>query len=460
MRRLPPTSLPRIVAAMATAATLACGGNAGGAEGGAAPAPTVPRDQRTLSFDPAPLYRQMGMIARGQPFPVVGRINVLPARSADSAHVVIVLGFAPSALRFNREADDRFRANYSVGITAQRDGAPPVTLQTTESVVVGAFRETERTDESLIFQEILDLEPGQYRVTLSIRDVSSQRGVVENVELTVPNFAMQALAAPVPVNKVVPRDARDSLPFILLRPRAAASLGQDSVVPLYIESADPADSSLTMVARGETGRLLWQEPVRLDGHAAFASGIVQVPVTRLSIGVSQLAFVGHSGRDTTSAFVFVGFGDDLPIARFEDMLQFLRYFARPQRLQALREAPEEQRPAAWATFLRETDSTPATAVHEDLRQYFGRLVRANARFREDGVAGWASDRGKVLIVLGEPDQILEPSFTDISRTRQQVWEYRDRAIQLQFYDQTGAGRWRLTQASDARFDVELRRQLR
>ena len=192
----------------------------------------------------------------------------------------------------------------------------------------------------------------------------------------------------------------------------------------------------------------------------MAAGVVEVSVRRLSIGVSQLSFIGSEGRDTSSAYVFVGFGDDLPIARFEDMLQFLRYFARPQRLQALREAPEEQRPAAWEAFMRETDSIPSTPQHEDLRAYFGRLVRANARFREDGVAGWMSDRGRVFIVLGEPDQIIEPSFTDISRTRTQVWEYRDRALQLQFYDQTGAGRWRLTQTSDSRFEVELRRQLR
>jgi len=437
----------------------ACGGGST-PNAGAGPAPAIQRDQRNLSFDPLPLYRQMGMIARGQPFPVVGRIGALPARTTDSAHVVVVLGFAPSALRFNRETDDRFRANYTVSVAAAREGSAPVIAQTTESVVVGAFRETERSDESILFQEILDLVPGRYRITISVRDVSSQRGIVEEVDLVVPDFARHPLAAPLPVNRIIPRESRDSLPFILARPRAVASLGQDSTIPMYVESANPADTVLALLARGESGRVLWQDTVRIDGHATMASGIVQVPVTRLGVGVSQVALVGGAGSDTASAFVFVGFGDDLPIARFEDMLQFLRFFARPARLQALREAPEEQRPQAWATFMRETDSIPVTAVNEDLRAYFARLARANARFREDGVAGWQSDRGKVFIVLGEPDQILEPSFTDLSRTRQQVWEYRDRAIQLQFFDQTGAGRWLLTQASESRFEVELRRQLR
>lgn len=455
---LPVTLRPVVLGALA-ASVLACGGSSGSA-GGAGSAPAVQRDQRNVSFDPLPIYRQMGMIARGQPFPVVGRIGLLPGPSAETNHAIVVLGFSPSALRFNRESDDRFRANYTVSITASREGVPPVHVSTTETVVVGAFRETERTDESLIFQEILDLTPGRYRMTISIRDVSSQRGVVEELDLDVPDFSLRNLAAPLPVTRIVPRETRDALPYVLARPRAAASLGVDSTIPVYVESANPADTVLTLLARGESGRLLWQDQVRIEGHENLASGVVQVPVQRLSVGVSQIALVGSGAADTAGAYVFVGFGDDLPIARFEDMLQFLRYYARPARLQALREASEEDRPAAWTAFMRETDATPQTPVNEELRAYFARLARANARFREDGVAGWMSDRGRVYIVLGEPDQIIEPSFTDLSRVRQQVWEYRALAIQLQFYDQTGAGRWRLTQASESRFEVELRRQLR
>ncbi len=454
-----PLPFPRsVLLALSVFAGVACGGSSGsGAEPGV---PSVQRDQRQISFDPTPLYRQMGMIARGLPFPVVGRTAFLPAASADTTHTVLVLGFSPSALRFARETDSRYRANYTVGIIVDREGFTVHSTETTESVIVATFRETERADESVLFQEIFDLAPGRYRLTLSVRDVSSQRGVVETLDLDVPNFGSRSLGTPVPVNKVVPRESRDSIPFILARPRATASLGLDSVLPLYVESASPADTIIRLVARGETGREMWSDDVRLTGHESFAAGIVQVPVQRLSIGVSQVSFVGSSGQDTSSAYVFVGFGDDLPIARFEDMLQFLRYFARPQRLQALREAPEEERPAVWAAFMRETDSIPSTVLHEDLRAYFVRLVRANARFREDGVAGWMSDRGRAFIVLGEPDQIIEPAFTDMQRVRQQIWEYNGRALQLQFFDQTGTGRWRLTQASDSRFEVELRRQLR
>ena len=71
------------------------------------------------------------------------------------------------------------------------------------------------------------------------------------------------------------------------------------------------------------------------------------------------------------------------MATYEDMINYLRHFAAPFRLQKLRDASEEERPAAWAAFVKETDAQPETPAHEELRLYFARLMRANARFREE-----------------------------------------------------------------------------
>lgn len=451
------------LALLAILTVTGCGASGGASGGPARPSgtgPAIERDLRNISFDPAPLYRQMGMIARGIPFPVVGRVGYLASDTPDTTHVTLALSFSATSLSFQREADNRFRANYTFGISVNRAGERVTNIEGTESVIVGSYRETGRSDESILFQEILDLAPGRYTLTIALRDVASQRGFEETVEMTVPVYRGRALSTPIPVLQVRPRTTRDSLPLVLLSPRSTAVIGRDSVLPLYLEGYGGDATALRLLARNESGRVLWSDAVSLKEQSDLTSGVIEVPVARLGIGVSQLSFVRESGGDTTSTFVFVGFGEDLPVARFDDMLQFLRHFATPARLQALRDAPEEERPAAWAKFMAETDSTPNTAVHEDLRAYFARLVRANNRFREEGVPGWMSDRGKVSIVLGDPDQILEPQFTDYQRNRQQLWEYRGLGLQLVFFDQTGTGRWRLTQSSEVRFETEYRRRLR
>ena len=471
MRLTPPTT-PGIAALVsALLLSTSCGRSGGTAEPGGGPAPqratspstaTTPaaRNTQAPTFDPAPLYRQMGMLARGLPFPLVGRAAFTATATADTTHVIVGLSFANVALSFAREADNRFRAGYAVSVVLTRDNVVVAQTNATEQLLVGAFREISRTDESIIHQEILDVTPGRYTLSIAIRDEGSQRSAREQITITVPRLSEGSFSTPMPIAEATPRGAIDALPLLLLSPSGTAVAGRDSVLPIYVEAYGDTTRPVRLLVRSERGRTLWSDTVRLQPRAGLRSGVVEVPVSRIGIGVAQLTFVRDGGVDSASTFVFVGFGGELPVATYEDMLNFLRFFAAPYRLQRLRDATEEERPAAWAAFARETDTQSETPVHEEMRLYFSRLLRANARFREEATAGWLSDRGRVFVSLGDPDQIIEPQVGDFSRNRQQLWEYRNFNMQLVFYDQTGTGRWRLTQSSEARFEAEFRRRLK
>jgi GWxTD domain-containing protein len=190
------------------------------------------------------------------------------------------------------------------------------------------------------------------------------------------------------------------------------------------------------------------------------SGVITVPVSKVGIGVAVVGAWSSGGADTVHAPVFVGFGDGLPVAKFEDMLQYLRWFAAPSRLRALRDTTPEARPAAWAAFVKATDLNPQTPVNEELLAYFDRLLVATTRFKEEGAPAWTTDRGKVYLGLGEPDQIYDQGLAGVGdRGRSQVWEYRRYSTQFVFYDQTGFGRWRLTNAGEMEFQSQWQRRV-
>ncbi|MFN0099993.1 MAG: GWxTD domain-containing protein [Gemmatimonadaceae bacterium] len=471
-----PFSLKRFVAAVLTVVVMSgCGGRTTppggpprgdqGAPGGPGAGPTVtgrnqPRGSLTPTFDVTPLYRQMGLIARGLPFPLLGRASFAATAIPDSTHIIVGVSFANTALSFTREADNRFRARYTVGMTLTRDGAVIARAETTEDVVVAAYREVSRNEESIVHQEILDAAPGRYTLTVAVRDEGSQRGAQEQIVIDVPRLGTQGFSSPMPVSEVVPRRGRDAVPFLLLNPSGTAIAGRDSVLPIYVEGYGDTTRALRLIIRNEKGRVISDELLALTRRGDLRSGVVEVPVQRIGIGVAQLTVAADGGTDSSSTYVFVGFGSDMPVATFEEMLNFLRHFASAPRLDRLRAAPEEARPAEWAAFMQQTDDQPSTREHEALRQYFGRLVRANSRFREEATPGWLSDRGRVFITLGEPDQLLEPQITDFQRNRTQVWEYQGQNLQLIFVDVTGTGRWRLSTSSEARFEQEYRRRLR
>lgn len=440
----------------------ACGG---GGTAGRAPGPTgasgaAGQAPQNLTFDATPLYRQVGLMSRGLPLPFLGRVSYLASVSPDTSHVIVALSLSNTVFGFVREADNRFRANYTVTLAVQQGGVTVARSETTEEIVVGTFRETSRVEESIIYQEILDVPPGAYTLTVAVRDEGSQRSGQDQMSIRVPRFGARTVSTPIPVVEVTPRSDRDALPVLITNPRATVVFGRDSVIPVYVEEYGAAGSPSRLLVRNERGRVLWSDTISITPRAQVGARVVEVPVARIGIGVALISVVAAESADTASAGVFVAFGEELPVATFDDMMGYLRYFAQPDRLQRLRSTAEEQRPEAWGAFVRETDSRPETPVHEDLRDYFTRLVRANSRFREEATPGWLSDRGRVFITLGEPDQLLEPAGGEFQRNRQQLWDYRRLNMQLVFYDETGTGRWRLTPSSNVRFETEFRRLLR
>lgn len=414
-----------------------------------------------LTFDAVPLYRQAGLLARGLPMPFVARVGFLASATPDTTHALVAISLSNSALSFTREADTRFRANYSVAISVLRDGQVVAEAGTTEEVIVGAFRETTRNDETLVFQQLIDVPPGDHEFVVVLRDEGSQRNAQERATIRVPRLGDGTVIAPLPVFEATPRLSRDTLPTLIVNARATAVFGRDSTIAMYVERYDSSAAPVRLEVRNERGRVLWSNEVTFPtGGEAISGRIVEVPVAHIGIGIAEVALVRDGSPSTAGSGVFVSFGDELPVASFENMLTYLRYFAAPHRLDALRAAPEDQRPAEWARFVRETDAQQNTPQHEELRDYFARLVRANSRYRDESTVGWLSDRGRVYVTLGDPDQVIEPAAQEFNRVRQQVWEYRELNAQLVFYDETGTGRWRLTPASNTRFEAEFRRRLR
>jgi len=412
--------------------------------------------------DAVKLYRQMGLLAEGGDTPFVGSVSFLGSKFTDSTLFVLTVSVPSRGLTFVRE-NDRYRASYSAILSLTPPNGAPRRFESHQIVRVGAFKETSRSDESVLYQQMVMVQPGTYDLGFSLRDDAGAKGSSVEASVNVPRISAGSLSSPILVYEVFPRGRLDSLPHIVPTPKATYALGQDSVFAVYLEgyTADAPSLSIRLSVFGEnTSTPAWSDTVSLARHNALFSGVVNVPIGRLGVGALTLAAVVTGHSDTTKTPVFVTFGEDLPVATFSEMLSYLRYFGSSARLQALRDAPPDTRAEAWAAFLKETDPNPATSVNEAMRDYFGRIAEANARFREEGETGWLTDRGRVFVALGPPDQYYEPNSTDMNqRGRTQVWDYRRHRLQIVFIDQTGFGRWRLTVGSEAEFDAIVRREL-
>ncbi len=460
-----------VVVLVSAQLTVGCGRRGGAVpvtEPAAVPTtPIAPSSSRRLagSDDLVALYRRMGLLAEGGETPFVASLSFFAGTRPDSTVMMLTVALANRVLPFKRDGD-HYRAEYQIGFEASQGGHKVIQRSRDESVRVLAFRETTRSDESVLFRQFLTLAPGTYDMRLTVHGgTAGGPGASSAVEATVgvPRLSVGAVSSPVPLYNVQPRARRSVVPQLLATPRSTAVFGRDSLVPLYVEGyGDSSEFALSIRATADAGGgVLWSDSVSLPRRDELFSGIIEVPVARLGVGVVVVGVSRAGSVDTVRTPVFVAFGDDLPAASFSEMIDYLRYYASIGRLQTLRSAPPERRALAWAEFLRETDPNPGTPEHEGLREYFGRVAQANAQFREEGSIGWMTDRGRVFVTLGRPDQVFEPNVADLSqRGRTQIWDYREHRLQILFIDQTGFGRWRMTPTSELEFDGVMRRVLR
>jgi len=415
--------------------------------------------------DASELYRQIGLIAAPAPIPFVAKVSAFASASPDTTLLLVSLSLPNKALTFAREGD-RYRAPYEVKIALNRGTIEAASIDAMEIVRVGSFREINRTDESIIFQHYFHVAPGAYAMSVSVRDVGGSRGASQDASISVPALTPGRLSTPTLVYEATGRSALDSIPGLLASPRSSAVFGRDSTVAVYVEGYGQGTRlPVQFVVRNDKGAQLWSDSTQLARRGALFSGVVNVPISNVGVGLAQVYFTRRDApQDTASTPLFVSFGEDIPLMSFEDMLGYLRFFASSSRLNALKDAPADRRASEWARFLRGTDPIPETPINEDLQQYFGRIQIANGQFRMDHNPGWLSDRGMVYVALGEPDQVVERNLNGTltttqmgSTTRLQIWVYRQYNTQLVFYEETG--RWRLTRPSETEFlSINQRRQ--
>jgi GWxTD domain-containing protein len=75
-------------------------------------------------------------------------------------------------------------------------------------------------------------------------------------------------------------------------------------------------------------------------------------------------------------------------------------------------------------FWTSRDPDPSTPENEYKNEYFKRVTEANFRFGTIRRKGWMTERGRVLLMYGEPSQIDRyPNETD--KRPYEIWEYQD-----------------------------------
>ncbi|MDX6695042.1 MAG: hypothetical protein QOF02_2645 [Blastocatellia bacterium] len=125
---------------------------------------------------------------------------------------------------------------------------------------------------------------------------------------------------------------------------------------------------------------------------------------------------------------------------------------------------DEEREQFIEMFWRRRDPDPDTDENEYKEEYYERIAYANEHY-SSGIPGWKTDRGRVYIMYGKPDELeTHPSGGNYERPSYQgggstatypfeIWFYRylpgiGSGIEIEFVDPTGTGEYRIARSPD------------
>jgi GWxTD domain-containing protein len=104
-------------------------------------------------------------------------------------------------------------------------------------------------------------------------------------------------------------------------------------------------------------------------------------------------------------------------------------------------------------FWARRDPTAGTRRNEERERFYGAIEEANRRYREGGasaIPGWRTDRGRIFIKYGAPDEILERRV-QTGASPYEIWKYtRHRSLKYVFMDLTRFGNYTLIFTNDVR----------
>jgi GWxTD domain-containing protein len=433
------------VAALAAAA-IGCGSwKRVGSDEQPKPTETLTRLLNTTQF-----YQRLGRLAAGDPMPFVGTV-AFAAGPADSVIAVTGLSLENRAFAFQREGNS-FVARYRASLSFKREGAPPVDLAREELVRVATFQETQRADESVLFQQVLRIVPGTYKVTATVRDASSTSESSATAEFTAPQFGKATYSAPILTYQATGRGNLADPVSLVLNPRGAVGYGSDTLLA-YVEGYSFTEpTKVPFAVLDELEDTIYRDSLRFRGGREVESQVVRLAPDSVSLGELRIVVGSQPER---SASALVSFTQAWVVTNFEEMLDLLRYFGHDEEIAAMRRAPASERARLWRGFYEATDPNNGTPENEELNQYFSRVNAANQRFKDEGVPGWRTDRGEVFITLGPPDESVESTPGTSSRIIR--WTYLTHRLEVYFQDETGFGRLRLTPGSRAEYERILSR---
>ncbi len=311
----------------------------------------------------------------------------------------------------------------------------------------------------LIDQISILLAPGTYHLKFTITDLNNNnKGEVDTTVVikAVPDtsLAVSDVEFLWDVKKdTIPNFFKYGLSFIP-NPVRTYSPEKDTLLYTYeIYSPESATVVLNSLIFSEDGKpLLRNKPeiIKFRGkHVGIGAILLEGLKDEGSYNlVLDFADITHNRHLKKSIPFYYTFGEKQIPPQLMDYISFIDYIATPQELKEYKKIKDERgRYLFLKKFWAKRDPNPKTPENEFLEEFIMRVREADRKYSIGKTKGRYTDRGRILIKYGEPDQIKRISLEGKTPDREE-WYYYSQNWKFIFVDIQNNGNYILVYSSN------------
>lgn len=379
---------------------------------------------------------------------------------------------------------DGFMARFMVEVfLSDKTGAITLSKSYSDSIIVYSYKSTLSDGSPYVVMFEFTVPPGEYNVNLNLYDYVSKRSKTYQTSIIVRSFdeceiQLSGIVLRYPfVTFPKEGDLGEELkPWMCSVPNPTKQFGPYlnlnkvgvyfEVYGLHTELARSLLVEIKILSIRSQKKILSRDK---ENYKVISSFLRSVPITEknltisldfstdnllpgkyfITINVWQKGL--NNSLEQSTMFTVYQSPLSLKFKTFSDALDEIRYLTTKKEMKQLKNTPFSMQQKALLDFWASRDPTPGTLVNELMIEYYQRLEIANESFNKGLKAGWKTDRGRIFVLFGIPDEVINRdviSNPEISGWRRalasfEVWKYHNIGKNFIFIDKLGFGDYSL-----------------
>ncbi len=281
-----------------------------------------------------------------------------------------------------------------------------------------------------------DFSQGKYVLTLELTDETSRDGFKSKRALEIPDLNADSFTSQI---VFITKDKSRSAEIVVGENQTTLEFNED-IYP-YFETIlpDPGRATLTSElfrVEEEEKSLIKSEQYDLDFKGNHARHSEVIKRKNLQEGDYLLKYqlkAGDFSKVIEKKFIVVWYRKPIFLYDREMALLPMRYILPEDEWQKVGDYSDDEQDEWFKKFWEDKDPDPETPLNEVQIEFYHRVSSANKKFRAEDYEGWDTDRGKSLILYGEPDRVDSQHYLDNSQPYE-IWYYESKNKKLIFVD--------------------------